>query len=78
MTTLKDFQKAWIIYQYYKKGKAEMDKIKEFVTTHKNEIILASVAIVAYRIGFKKGMKTTENAVTHLFDEASKVVMGVK
>ena len=63
-----------MIYQLIKKGKIEMEKVKEFVLNHKNEIIFVSTAVVAYRIGFKTGVKTVDKAITHLVKEAAKYV----
>ena len=64
------------MYQHYKKGKEKMDKVKNFVVEHKNEIILASVALFSYKIGFKRGFDSAQNAITHLCNEAAKVMEG--
>ena len=49
-----------------------IDKFKQFVVDHKKEIIYLSTAVLFYRIGFNKGVKTTENAVIHFCNEISK------
>ncbi len=69
-----DFKQFLKIYRMYKKGQAHMDKVKDFVVTHKNEIIFVSIGVVAYKIGFRKGFKAAERAVTHLVTEAAKYV----
>ena len=64
----KDFREAWIIYQYYKKGKMEMDKVKEFAKKHKNELLVITGVLVGYRIGFK----TSQRSIDKIFEAAAK------
>ena len=53
------------------------DKVKQFVVDHKKEIIYVSAGIFIYRLGFRKGVTTTENAVIHFCNEAAKATSGV-
>lgn len=73
-TMIKDFRKAWIIYQYYKKGVEEMEKVKQFIEDHKKEIIFVSAIILSYRVGYKTGFGASERAINNVFKQASKVM----
>lgn len=53
------------------------DKVKQFVVDHKKEIMYVSASIFIYRLGFKRGVKTTENAIVHFCNEAAKATSGV-
>ena len=75
---INDFKKAWIIYQMIKKGKMEMEKAKDFVVEHKKEILCAAGLIFVYNLGFKRGYRTAENAVTYFVNEVAKHVPEVK
>lgn len=74
---IEDFRQFLKIYRMYKKGKRTMDKVKEFIKEHKTELMYASAAILIYSIGFRRGIKVSERAVTHLCNEAAKAVSGV-
>ena len=69
-----DFKQAWIIYQYYKKGKEKMDKVKQFVSDHKKEIIFVTAVVFSYRIGYKSGFNASERAINNIFKQAGKVM----
>lgn len=51
-----------------------MDKVKDFVVTHKKEIICVTIGLAIYQIGFKAGFKSAEKAITHLCNEAAKTM----
>ena len=69
---IEDFKRAWIIYQLIKKGKMEMEKVKDFVVKHKKELAFASAAIVIYSLGFNKGFKSAEKGMNYIFEQAAK------
>ena len=52
------------------------DKVRQFVSDHKKEIIYVSISVFIYRLGFKRGVKTTEDAVIHFCNEAAQATSG--
>ena len=50
---IKDFYK---LYKFYKKGKTQMDKIKEFIDGHTKEIISGLVIIASYQNALTKNI----------------------
>ena len=55
---IEDFKQFLKFYRAYKKGKENMDKIKEWVDSHSKEILLGIFCVMSYQIGFKRGFKT--------------------
>lgn len=51
-----------------------MDKIKEFIKTHRKELIIGGGLIFAYRLGFSRGCKATDRAVKNMIREAYQAV----
>ena len=51
-----------------------MEKVKEWVSNHKKEIIVGAGIIFIYRLGFKHGCQATDKAVSNLFKEAAKTM----
>ena len=51
-----------------------MDKFKEFVKKHQKEICIGAWIIFAYQVGFRKGCRASNQAVTNLFENAAKTM----
>lgn len=66
--------KAYILARKIRKVEKKMDKVKEWAEQHKVDIVIGLAIVMAYRLGFKAGCRATDNAVSHLFKEASKVI----
>lgn len=71
---IEDLRQFYKYYKLYKKGKKEMEKFGEFIKEHKNEIIFVSVVMLSYKLGFNKGFNTAKNAMSHVFNEASRTL----
>lgn len=63
-----------LLFRNFQKGKAEMEKVKEWVSNHKKEIVVGAGIIFVYRLGFKHGCQATDKAVSNLFKEAAKTM----
>ena len=62
----------WLSRKEKEMEQTTFDKVKQFLSEHQKEIIYISAGIFIYRLGFNKGVKTTENAVIHFCNEAAK------
>lgn len=51
--------------------------IETFLKKHKTELIVAGVAALAYRIGFKRGCNATHNAVSEFLNGLESVLTNV-
>ena len=49
-----------------------MDKIKEFISDHRKELIIGGGLIFAYKLGFNAGCKSTDKAVKKFIKEFNK------
>lgn len=50
------------------------DKVKQFISDHKKEILFAATGLMIYRIGFRNGFNASERAINNIFDQASKAM----
>lgn len=55
-----------------------VDKVKQFVTDHKKEILFACSGIFIYKLGFHNGFNASERAVNNIFEKASRTIQGGK
>lgn len=69
---LEGFKQFLKFYRIYKKGKREMDKIKEFVTSHKKEIAMTACGFIIFKIGYEKGWKDYKKVVGNVFNTMKK------
>ena len=74
---INDFKQFLKFYQTYKKGKRQMDKAKEWIVTHKVELAVVGSFVIGYKIGFKRGCKATDQAVSRLICELDRVASKV-
>ena len=51
-----------------------MDKIREFIKKHQNELMIGGGLIFAYNLGFRRGCKCTDRAVTHFVNKLYKLI----
>ena len=76
-----DFKQFLKFYRMYKKGKemeqTMIDKIKNWVDGHKVELAVAAAWGLGYKIGFKRGCKATDRAVSRLICELDRVASKV-
>ena len=66
---LKQFLK---FYRAYKKGKKHMDKFKDFVTKHKNELLIAGCGLIIYKCGYRTGFKASQKSIDKIFESAAR------
>lgn len=71
---IKDFKQFLKIYRVYKKGKNEMDKIKDFISNHYKELLIAGGFVLIYKVGYKVGVKETQKTIYKIFDAAGKAL----
>lgn len=67
-----DFKQFLKVYRIYKKGKKEMDKFKEFLSEHKNEIAGVAACLIVYKIAYGRGWRDYDCAVRHVFSAMRK------
>lgn len=70
-----DIKTFYKYYKLYKKGRNEMDKIKEFISSHQNEILIGLGCLMSYQFGFKRGFRNGmrfENALHSLASKGGK------
>ena len=51
-----------------------MESVKKFIVEHKKELALATTGILIYRMGFNRGFNSAKNAISHVFNEASRTL----
>lgn len=69
-----DFKQFLKFYQMYKKGKSEMEKIKEFISENQKTIIFVASGALIYSLGFRKGFKSAKEGMSHVFEEAARTL----
>ena len=67
-----DIKTFYKYYKLYKKGKSEMEKIKEFISTHQNELLVGFGFFISYQFGFKRGFRNGMKFESVLHSLASK------
>lgn len=63
-----DFKQFLKVYRAYKKGKKEMEKIKQFVTDHKKELKLAVCGLIIFKLGYESGWKAYRKVTNNVFN----------
>ena len=51
-----------------------MEKAKQFIKDHKKELIISGGLIFAYKLGFYRGCKATDKAVTAFVNKLIEIV----
>lgn len=74
MTMMESYILARKLIKIERKVDEDMDKTRQFIEDHKFELIFAAGVIFAYRLGFKHGYETADNAMTRLINETSKAL----
>lgn len=69
---VEDFKQFLKFYRMYKKGKREMDKIKEFVSSHKKEIAMTACGFIIFRVGYNSGWNAYKRVVNNVFNTMKK------
>ena len=69
---IEDVRQFLKFYRAYKKGKAEMEKAKEFISQHKKEIACVIGGFVIYKMGYNRGFRDYKHAVTNVFNTMKK------
>lgn len=64
---IEDFRQFLKVYRMYKKGKMKMEKFKEFLSEHKNEIAGVAACLIVYKIAYGRGWHDYERVVNNVF-----------
>lgn len=62
-----DFRQFIKFYHIYKKGTKEMDKAKQWIMDHKQELTCAALSMMMFKLGYNRGWKDYRKVVNNVF-----------